>query len=122
MSKRTQDELSAHPCFFKLKDFDVPSTSQQVEKIKQIVPKLDAAGTPVMKEIEVTVKKSCGCKNKDGTPQMQTVKQLVPDTMEVLVDAPAQTAEDNKKVLCKLFGTVRRSHCEGCHTYKVKPQ
>jgi len=119
MAKRTQEELAAHPCFFKLRDFEKP-VAGQMQKVKQTVPKLDENGKPVFKEIEVKVKKSCGCKNKDGSAQTEMVKQQIPETMEIMVDQPV-SGEDGKMIICKLFGTVKRSHCENCHTYKVKP-
>ncbi len=118
MSKRTQDDLSNHPCFFKLKDFEKPVTSE-IHQVKQIVPKLDENGQQVFKEIEVEVKKSCGCKNRDGTAQTEKVRQKIPETMEVMTDV-IENPDDTKMVICKLFGTVKRSHCESCHTYKAK--
>lgn len=119
MAKRSQEELIVHPCYFKLKDFEKPGSLSQTQRVKKTIPKLDANGNPIYKEVEVRRKKSCGCKNKDGSLQEETVKHQIPETEEVMVDV-SMSPDDNKMVICKLYGSVKRSHCEGCHTYKVK--
>ena len=116
MSLRNQDELTIHPCTFKLKDFEKPAGGQP-QKVVKVVQKVDANGNPVFKTIEVVEKRGCGC---GGKPKQEVkVQKQVPDTEEVTVEEVI-SSEDNKLVLCKLFGTVKRSHCENCKTYKGK--
>jgi hypothetical protein len=80
--------------------------------VKKIVPKLDENGNQVYRE--VPIKKGCGCKNKPQTTEITRV----PETMEITVEEPV--GETQPMVLCKLFGTVNRSHCLNCKTYKPK--
>lgn len=126
---RSLQDLDSFPCAYKLKDYVKPgSPSAGVEKVKILVPKLDANGKPIYKD--AVGNPACNCKNKGSTiPSIQNngvafvensgTPTQVPEMVEVWVDRPI-SAEDSKMVLCKLFGAVRRTHCLGCKTYKTK--
>ena len=121
---RTQEQLEKNPCLYKLKDFErnVQNSNNVItNKIKQQVPKLDENGNVIYKTVLIPVKSGCGCK---GKPQTTTMKeQKVPEMVDTWVDVPAghQTAsQDTKFAICKLYGTVKRSICENCKTYKKK--
>jgi hypothetical protein len=116
MSLRNQDQLMSQPCAFKLKDFEKPTPSTP-QKIKKVIQKTDANGNPLFKTIDVETLKGCGCGGKKK--EKVIIQKQVPDTEELMVEEVV-VPEDNKLVLCKLFGTVKRSHCENCKTYKAK--
>lgn len=122
MSIRSQDDLKNFPCLYKLKDFEKTSTpvvtQQNGTKIKKLVPKTDENGNVVYKTIQIPVKSGgCACKGNQNT---QYKEQKTPEMVEVLVDAPVgiSPTDDNKFVICKLYGTVKRVLCENCKTYK----
>jgi hypothetical protein len=112
MTIRSDADLENHPCAYKLKDIDKPVSNGETQLVKKIVPKLDENGNQVYKEI--TIKKGCGCKGKPPTSEVTRV----PETMEVTVEE--SVGQTQPMVLCKLFGTVHKSHCLNCKTYKAK--
>lgn len=124
MPIRSEADLVKLPCLYKLKDFErnVQNTNNVItNKIKQQVPKLDENGNIIYKTVLIPVKSGCGCK---GNPQTTTMKeQKVPEMVDTWVDIPVgqqNAAQDTKFVICKLYGTVKRSICENCKTYKKK--
>ena len=117
MSLREQSDLTNNPCVFKLKDFEKPQSNSTPQKVVKTIQKTDANGNPVFKTIETIEHRGCGCGGKPKT-EVKVTKQ-VPDTIEVEVDEVV-VPEDNRMVLCKLFGTVKRSDCLSCKTYKGK--
>lgn len=131
MPIRSAQDLQNYPCYYKLKDFEratAPTLSNGVtNKIKKLVPKLDENGNVVYKTIMVPVKSGgCACKNKKTAPNAATSgtpqEQKVPEMEEVWVDMPVNgpSLEENKYVICKLYGTIKRTLCENCKTYKAK--
>ena len=130
MSIRTEQDLISRPCFYKLKDFERVGPQIQsngvTNKVKKLVPKLDSNGNVIYKTISIPIKSGgCACKNKKNPPNNSTAgtsEQKVPEMEEVWVDAPSvqQILADNKYVICKLYGTVKRILCENCKTYKAK--
>jgi hypothetical protein len=124
MPIRSESDLLKSPCLYKLKDFErnVQNSNNVItNKIKQQVPKLDENGNIIYKTVLIPVKSGCGCK---GKPQTTTMKeQKVPEMVDTWVDIPVgqQNAnQDTKFAICKLYGTVKRSICENCKTYKKK--
>jgi hypothetical protein len=122
MPIRTQQDLASNPCLYKLKDFErniSPQTNSVTNKIKKMIPKLDENGNIIYKTISIPVKKGCACK---GNQKTEIQKQTVPEMVEAWVDVTTTlpTSDDNKFVICKLYGTVKRSLCENCKTYKKK--
>lgn len=112
MTIRSESDLDNNPCSYKLRDFEKTTPTGQTQMVKKIVPKLDENGNQVYKE--VPIKKGCGCKNKPQTTEITKV----PETMEITVE---ETVGNNQNmVLCKLFGTVNKTHCQNCKTYKPK--
>lgn len=132
MTLRTAQDLSNHPCLYKLKGFEkslVPDPAaapqpQQMIKVKRQIPKLDANGKIIYKTVIMPVKKGCGCKGQAQT--IENKEQQVPEMVEVEVMVPANTIPakaagiptEGSFVICKLYGTVKSSLCENCRTYK----
>ena len=124
MPIRTEQDLLAFPCLYKLKDFERGIPTQQsgaTTSIKRQVPKLDENGNVIYKTVLIPVKSGCGCK---GKPQTTTMKeQKVPETVEQIIQVPVNQvnpSEETKFAICKLYGTVKRSICQNCKTYKKK--
>lgn len=128
MSLRSQEYLQQNPCYYKNGEFDKvinPNAQQTVTKIKKQVPKLDENGKVVYTTISVPVKSGgCACKkNQNGTTEKQ-----VPVMVDVWEDVPIQQNNNVfpsdsivvKYVNCKLFGTIKRTICENCRTYRKK--
>jgi len=111
---RTDADLQASPCNFKIKEI-VAESNTPVGKVRKLVPKKDENGNQVYKTIDVPVKQGgCSCKNKNAG-QTTMVKQQVAETVEVWEDGPST---ETKKVFCKIYGQVKGSYCQGCRTYK----
>jgi len=122
MAIRTQDDLNKFPCLYKIKDFDKsgpPTNDLTITKIKRLIPKLDENGNVVYKTVVIPITKGCACK---GNKKVEYQEKKVADMVETWVDGTAETSSNaaNQFTICKLYGTVKRSICENCKTYKKK--
>jgi len=137
MPNRTLTEIRNQPCKYKLKDMprknrpaaispDNVQIQNGVRKVKKVIQKKDEQGNPLFKTIKVEKTKGCGCK---GRPKTKVVEEKrVPDTIEVWVDEPIlekapptpppAPQQEERQVLCKLYGTVPEDYCQRCKTYK----
>jgi hypothetical protein len=126
MSLRSQEYLQQNPCYYKNGEFEksVNQNAQQTTKIKKQIPKVDENGNIVYTTITIPVKSGgCACK-KNNT---QTTEKQVPIMVDVWEDVslnqpalPVDTSPVVKYVNCKLFGTIKRTICENCRTYRKK--
>ena len=122
MAMRTPDDLINHPCLYKLKDFDKagpPTTGSTINNVKKMIPKLDENGNVVYKKVTIPVSSGCACK---GNKKTEYQEKLVPEMVEITeqITTTTQNNFNNQYTICKLFGTVKRSICENCKTYKRK--
>lgn len=113
---RTTDELKNNPCIYSIKEYVKNPVVNGVEKVKKTIQRIDENGNPVYKTVKVPVKKGCGC---NGTSQStELVEKQLPVMDDVWIEQPVNG--DNTMVLCKLFGSVKKSHCLNCKSYKGK--
>jgi hypothetical protein len=126
--KRTEQDLKNKPCKFCIREMDstvieMDEDGDEVKKIKKVVQKRDANGNLMYEIKEVKKKKGCGCKGKNRKEVI--VRQKVPILEEVWVEdkTPSKkrkkTVPDNR-ILCKLYGKVKKNFCLQCSTYKAK--
>lgn len=131
---RQYSEIRNQPCRLKLKDFTETVTSQPqniiagetpgTQKVKKIIQKTDENGQPLFKIIQTTKQVGCGC---GGKPKQTVVEeQKVPDTIEVWVEEPlpvqqvqpAAITTQERRVLCRVYGTIPESYCLSCKIYQ----